>query len=107
MVLDQAAPLAYAAMQIAIALVLALPALFFRSLRRPLKLAAGTALFVFALVFTLVVTFDLTSPTGAPPLGTVLYVGGLGGLIWATVFFILAYVPLALLGLLRARRRSP
>lgn len=58
---------------------------------------------MFALVFTLVLTFDLTSPTGQPPLGTMLYVGGLGGLIWATVFFVLAYVPLAMLALLRAR----
>lgn len=92
-------------MQLVVALVLALPALFFPSLRRPLKLAASPALFVFALVFTLVATFDLTSPTGAPPLGTVLYVGGFSGLIWATVFFILAYVPLALLAVLRAIRR--
>ncbi len=105
MMLDQAAPLVYAMAQIAIALVLALPALFFRSLRRPVKLAAFSALFVFALVFALVVTFDLTSPTGAPPLGTVLYVGGFSGLIWATVFFILLYVPLALLAVVRALRR--
>lgn len=101
--IDQAAPLVYAAAQIAIALVLALPALFFRSLRRPVKLAAFSALFVFALVFALVVTFDITSPTGPPPLGTVLYVGGLGGLIWATAFFVLTYVLLALLALFRAR----
>jgi hypothetical protein len=101
--LDQAAPFVFAAMQIAIALVLALPALFFRSLRRPLKLALISALFVFALVFTLVITFDLTSPTGPPPLGAVLYVGGLGGLVWATTFFIFAYVPLALVAFLRSR----
>jgi hypothetical protein len=50
-----------------------------------------------------VFTFDLTSPTGTPPLGVVLYVGGLSALIWATVFFVLAYVPLAMLALLRAR----
>ncbi len=61
---------------------------------------------MFVLVFTLVLTFDLTSPTGPPPLGTVLYVGGLGGAVWATIFFILAYVPLALLALLRARLRN-
>src|SRR5687768_6653730 len=105
MVLDQNAALVYAATQVAVVLVLALPALFFPALRRPLRLAAITALFVFALVFTLVLTFDLTSPTGQPPLGTMLYVGGLGGLIWATVFFVLAYIPLAMLALLRARAR--
>ena len=103
--LDQAAPIVYAAAQIAIALLLALPALFFRSLRRPVRLALVTALIVFVLVFTLVLTFDLTSPTGQAALGTTLYFGVLGGLIWATVFFVLAYVPLALLALLRARRR--
>lgn len=75
-------------------------------MRRPLKFAALTALIVLVVVFTLVITFDLTSPTGQAPLGTVLYVGGLGGLIWATVFFVLTYVPLALLGFLRARRRA-
>jgi len=80
--LDQAAPLVYAATQIAVALVLALPAVIFRSLRRPLKLAAVTALFVFFLIFMFVLAFDLTSPTGPPPLGTVLYVGLLGGVVW-------------------------
>jgi hypothetical protein len=53
MVLDQTAPLLYAAAQIAVALLLALPALFFRSLRRPARLALLTAVVVFALVFTL------------------------------------------------------
>ncbi len=105
MIIDQAAPFVFAAMQIAIALVLASPALFLASLRRPVKLALISALLVFALVFTLVITFDLTSPTGRPPLGAVLYVGGLGGLVWATTFFIIAYVPLAFVALLRARHR--
>lgn len=100
--LDQAAPI-YAAAQVGFALVLALPALVIRPLRRPVKLAGLTALFTFALIFALVFTFDLTSPTGTPPLGVVLYVGGLSALIWKTVFFVLAYVPLAMLALLRAR----
>jgi hypothetical protein len=47
MVLDQAAPLVLAAMQIAVALVLALPAIAFRSLRRSLRLALITAAVVF------------------------------------------------------------
>jgi hypothetical protein len=102
--LDQATPLLFAAAQVAVALVIALPAAFIRSLRRAVKLAVVSALFVFALVFTLVITFDLTSPTGPPPLGAVLYVGGLGGFVWATTFFIVTYVPLALLALLRSPR---
>jgi hypothetical protein len=103
--IGQATPLVYAATQLAVAIVLALPALVFRSLRRPVKLAALVAVLVFALVLVFVLTFDLTSPTGPPPLGAALYVGVLGGVIWATVFFILAYLPLALLALLRARPR--
>lgn len=101
--LDLAAPLLYAAAQIAAALVLALPAVWVTRLRRPVKLAAIAAAVVFIFVFAFVATFDLTSPTGAPSAGVALYVGVLGGLIWATVFFILAYVPLALLALVRAR----
>lgn len=103
--LDQASPVVYAGAQIALAVVLAMPALFIRALRRPVTMAFIAALFVFALVLTLVVTFDLTSPAGPPPLTTALYVGVLGGVIWATAFFIVSYVPLALLALLRARRR--
>lgn len=102
--LGQNAPLLFAATQLAAALALALPALFFKRLRRPVKLAAVAALAVFALVLAFVLTFDLTSPTGPPPLGAALYVGLLGGLIWATFFFMLAYVPLALLALLRPGR---
>ena len=102
--LDQAAPVLFAVAQVAVALVIALPAVFIKRLRRAAKLAAVSALFVFALVFTLVITFDLTSPTGRPPLGTVLSVGALGGVVWATTFFMLAYVPLAMLALLRSRR---
>jgi hypothetical protein len=105
MVLDQAAPLVYAAAQITVALILALPAVFIRALRRPAKLALVTALAVLVLVFALVLTFDLASPTGRPPLGTTLFIGIVGGVIWGTVFFVLAYVPLALLALFRARRR--
>ena len=105
MVLDQGAPLVLVAMQIAIALVLALPALVFRSLRRPLKLAVITAAVVFVLVLGVVVASDLTSPTGSTPIGTTLFIGVVGGLIWAFFFFILAYIPLALLALVRAGRR--
>lgn len=104
MVLDQAAPLLFAAAQIAIALVLAIPAFAFRSLRRPVKLAAITAAAVFVLVLGVVLASDLTSQTGPPPIGATLYIGVLGGIIWATFFFILAYVPLALLALVRVRR---
>jgi quinol-cytochrome oxidoreductase complex cytochrome b subunit len=104
MVLDQTAPLLYAAAQIAVALLLALPALFFRSLRRPARLALLTAVVVFALVFTLVLTFDLVSSSGRPPLGTTLYIGALSGTIWGTIFFIVAYLPLALLAMLRRQR---
>ena len=80
-------------------------ALKFRSLRRPAKLAAITAAAVFVLVLGVVLASDLTSPTGSSPIGTTLFIGVVGGLIWATFFFILAYVPLALLALARARRR--
>ncbi|HEV8653966.1 MAG TPA: hypothetical protein VGR85_00435 [Candidatus Limnocylindria bacterium] len=94
----------YAGAQIAAAFLLALPALFFRSLRRPVKLAALTAVVVFGLVLGVVALSDLASETGPAPTGATVYVAGLGGLIWATFFFILAYVPLALLALVRARR---
>jgi len=103
--LDQAAPLVYAGIQIAGALLLALPALKVRSLRRPLKLAAITAAVVFVLVLGVVLMSDLTSPTGSAPTSTTLFIGVVGGVIWATFFFILAYIPLALLALVRARRR--
>jgi len=52
-----------------------------------------------------VLASDLTSPTGSSPIGTTLFIGVAGGVIWATFFFILAYIPLALLALVRARRR--
>ena len=103
--LDQAAPLVYAAIQIAVALLLALPALKFRSLRRPVKLAAIAAAAAFILILGVVLASDLTSPTGSSPIGTTLFIGVVGGVIWATFFFILAYIPLALLALVRARRR--
>ena len=105
MVLDQAAPLLFASAQVALALILALPALVMRSLRRPVKLAAITAAVVFVLVLGVALASDLTSPTGSAPIGTTLFIGVVGGLIWATFFFILAYIPLALLALVRARRR--
>jgi hypothetical protein len=105
MVLDQAAPLLYAAVEIAVALVLAVPALMIRSLRRPVKLAAITAAVVFVLVLGVVLASDLTSPAGSSPIGTTLFIGVVGGAIWATFFFILAYIPLAMLSLVRARRR--
>lgn len=104
MFLDQLAPLVFAGAQLAVAAALAIPAYFFAALRRPLKLALLVSLMVFAMVLALVLAFDLTSPAGSRSLGAVLYVGGLGGLVWATSFFILSYVPLALLALLRARR---
>jgi hypothetical protein len=103
--LDQGAPLVYAAIQIAVALLLALSALKFRSLRRPARLAAITAVAVFVLVLGVVVASALTSPTGSAPIGTTLFIGFVGGVIWATFFFILAYIPLALPALVRARRR--
>ena len=105
MVLDQAAPLVFASAQVVLALILALPALVIRSLRRPAKLAAITAAVAFVLVLGVVLASDLTSPTGSAPIGTTLFIGAVGGLIWATLFFILAYVPLALIALARARRR--
>ena len=104
MVLDQAAPLLFASAQVALALVLAMPALMIRSLRRPVKLAAIAAAAAFILVLGVVLASDLTSPTGSSPIGTTLFIGVVGGLIWATFFFILAYIPLALLALVRARR---
>jgi hypothetical protein len=105
MVLDQTAPLVLAGAQIALAAVLALPALAVRSLRRPVKLAAITAVAVFILVLGVVVASDLTSPTGSAPIGTTLFIGVVGGVIWATFFFVVAYIPLALLAPVRARRR--
>jgi len=69
------------------------------------KLAAITAAVVFVLVLGAVLVSDLTSPDGSAPIGTILYIGVVGGVIWATFFFILAYIPLALLALVRARRR--
>lgn len=105
MVLDQAAPLLNLGVQVAIALVLTIPAFAFRSLRRPVKLAVITAAVVFVPVLGVVVISDLTSATGSAPIGTTLYIGVLGGVIWATLVFILAYIPLALLALVRARRR--
>jgi hypothetical protein len=105
MVLDQAAPLLFASGQVALALVLAMPALRIRTLRRPVKLAAITAAIVFVLVLSVVLASDLTSPTGSSPIGTTLFIGLVGGVIWATFFFVLAYVPLALIALVRARGR--
>lgn len=105
MVLDQAAPLVFASAQVAVALILALPALVIQSLRRPVRLALITAAIVFVLVLVVVLASDLTSPTGSSPIGTTLFIGAVGGLIWATLFFILAYIPLALVALVRARRR--
>lgn len=105
MVLDQAAPLVFASAQVAVALILALPALVIQSLRRPVRLALITAAIVFVLVLVVVLASDLTSPTGSSPIGTTLFIGVVGGLIWATFFFILAYIPLALVALVRARRR--
>jgi len=105
MVLDQAAPLVFASAQVAVALILALPALVIQSLRRPVRLALITAAVVFVLVLVVVLASDLTSPTGSSPIGTTLFIGVVGGLIWATLFFILAYIPLALVALVRARRR--
>jgi quinol-cytochrome oxidoreductase complex cytochrome b subunit len=105
MVLDQAAPLLFASVQVALALILAMPALVIRSLRRPVRLAAITAAAVFIIVLGVVLASDLTSPTGSAPIGTTLFIGAVGGLIWATFFFILAYIPLGLLALVRARRR--
>ena len=105
MTLDQAAPVVYAAAQIAVALLLAVPAVFFPTLRRPMKLALLTAIVVFVLVFTLVIAFDLSSPTGRPPLATTLFIGAVGGVVWGTVFFVLAYIPLVCLALVRAGRR--
>ena len=94
-----------AAIQIAVATLLALPALKVRLLRRPLKLAAITAAVVFVLVLGVVLASDLTSPTGSTPIGTTLFIGAVGGLIWAIFFFILAYIPLALVALVRATCR--
>ena len=74
-------------------------------MRRPARLAAITAAVVFVLVLGIVVASDLTSRTGSPRFGTTLYIGVLGGVIWAAFFFILAYIPLALLALLRSARR--
>jgi hypothetical protein len=88
--IDQAAPLIFAAIQIAVELVLALPALFFRWLRRPVKRAAVTAAVVFVVVLAVVAVSNLTSPTGPVPMGTTLVLGVLGGVIWATLFFVLA-----------------
>ena len=105
MVLDQAAPLVFAAAQVALALTVALPALVIRSLRRPVRLAAIAAAVVFILVLGVVLVSDLTSPTGSAPIGTTLFIGVAGGLIWATLFFIVPYIPLALIALGRARRR--
>jgi hypothetical protein len=105
MVLDQAAPLLFASVQVALALVLGMPALMIRSLRRPVKLAAIAAAAVFVVVLGVVLASDLTSPTGSAPIGTTLYIGVVGGVIWATFFFVLAYIPLSLLALVRARRR--
>ena len=105
MVLDQAAPLLFASVQVALALILAMPALVIRPLRRPVRLAAITAAAVFIIVLGVVLASDLTSPTGSAPIGTTLFIGAVGGLIWATFFFILAYIPLGLLALVRARRR--
>ena len=85
-------------------MLLALPALKFRSLRRPAKLAAITAAVVFVLVLGVVLASDLTSPTGSAPISTTLFIGVVGGVIWATFFFILAYIPLGLLALVRAKR---
>jgi hypothetical protein len=68
-----------------------------------LKLAAITAV-VFILVLGVVIAFDLTSPTGSAPIGTTLFIGIVGSVIWA-IFFSLAYKPLALLALARVRRR--
>ena len=104
MFLDQVTPLVFAAAQLAVAGALALPALWYRPLRRAVKLALLVSLMVFALVLGLVLAFDLTSPVAAPSIGAVLYVGGLGGLVWATTFFIVSFLPLALIALLRARR---
>ena len=104
MVLDQAAPVLFASAQVALALILTLPALVIRSLRRPVKLAAITAAVVFILVLGVVLVSDLTSPTGSAPISTTLFIGVLGGVIWATFFYILAYIPLALVALVRARR---
>jgi hypothetical protein len=103
-ILDQMPPLLFAAAQLAVAAALAIPAFFIAALRVALKLALFVSLMVFAMVLALVLAFDLTSPGGAPSVGAALYVGGLGGLVWATSFFILSYVPLALIALLRARR---
>jgi hypothetical protein len=102
--LDQLAPLVFAGAQLAVAAALAIPAFFIAALRLALKLALFVSLMVFAMVLALVLAYDLTSPGGAPSVGAALYVGGLGGLVWATSFFILSYVPLALIALLRARR---
>ena len=81
-----------------------MPALTIRSLRRPVRLAAIAAAVVFVLVLGVAITSDLTSPTGSAPIGTTLFIGVLGGVIWATFFFILAYIPLALIAFVRARR---
>ena len=105
MVLDQAAPLLFASVQVALALILAMPALVIRPLRRPVRLAAITAAAVFIIVLGVVLASDLTSPTRSAPVGTTLFIGAVGGLIWATFFFILAYISLALVALVRARRR--
>lgn len=104
MFLDQLAPLVFAGAQLAVAGALAIPAFFFAPLRPALKLALFVSLMVFAMVLALVLAFDLTSPGGTPSVGAALYVGGLGGLVWATSFFIVSYIPLALIALLRARR---
>jgi hypothetical protein len=56
-----------------------------------LKLAAITAVAVFILVLGVVIASDLTSPTGSAPIGTTLFIGVVGGVIWAIFFFILAY----------------
>lgn len=103
--LDQASPFLFASAQVALTLILALPALVLRSQRRPVRLAAITAAVVFVIVLGVAVMSDLTSPTGSAPFSTTLYVGVLGGVVWATFFFILADIPLALVALVRARRR--
>ena len=105
MILAQAAPLLFASGQVALALVLAMPALRIRTLRGPVKLAAIAAAAAFILVLGVVIASDLTSPTGSTPIGTTLFIGAVGGLIWAIFFFILAYIPLALVALVRATCR--
>jgi hypothetical protein len=64
----------------------------------PLLFASAAAI-VFVLVLGVVLASDLTSPTGSSPIGTTLFIGVVGSVIWATFFFILAYIPLALVAL--------